>query len=217
MSQAQLTLPAVIVQKGSLSHAELVERGCKWALAAGKCVFAVPEFKTIYSTQIPDVYGFRRNMETLEIECKASRSDFLADKRKKSRKSGHRMAHHRYYLCEKNVINPDDLTGTDWGLLWVKSKTACSVIVTPVTEACERKDLKELLGQEVVEGVEASGMDIAVNLLRRVQWRGLVDQIIRNHEFEGGRNLPFSKKYVHEEIFGGSGWPNFGPKYIGSI
>jgi hypothetical protein len=62
------------------THKELVEIAYKWILKNGSVGVAVKELYSLAS-EIPDVIGFG-GWESVVIECKASRSDFLADKKK---------------------------------------------------------------------------------------------------------------------------------------
>jgi hypothetical protein len=77
----------------------------------------------------PDVIGFKHGGESLLIECKASRSDYLAEKKKpihrrlpprfaalENRSSSNGMGSRRYYLTPENLITADELP-QGWGLL----------------------------------------------------------------------------------------------------
>ena len=53
------------------------------------------------------------------VECKLTRSDFLADAKKSFRKNPRTgMGRRRYYLCPPDIIEVKDLPPR-WGLLWV--------------------------------------------------------------------------------------------------
>ena len=111
-----------------LSHNELVERAVKWLYSQG-CGFAVGERVCTVSTgEIPDAIGFRSNCSIL-VECKTSRADFKADRKKKFRfdepKLG--MGNFRFYLCEKDVISPLEIP-SGWGLLYIQGKQIIKVI-----------------------------------------------------------------------------------------
>lgn len=61
------------------------------------------------SGEIVDALGFKSQISTL-VECKASRADFLVDKNKHFRKESHKgVGQQRYYLCEPDIIKPEDL------------------------------------------------------------------------------------------------------------
>lgn len=110
-----------------MNHNELVERAVKWLYSHG-CGFAVGE-KVCYTTsgEIPDAMGFKGNQSIL-IECKTSRADFLVDKKKEFRrnpKTG--MGNLRLFLCEEGIIKPEDLP-EKWGLLYVQGKRVKKVV-----------------------------------------------------------------------------------------
>lgn len=114
----------------SSAHAELVEAAKKWLIGTAGCAFAVGEV-VAWTGEIPDAIGFKSNV-SIVVECKASRSDFLADKKKTFRQKPERgMGDHRYFLCPPDVIKPEDeLCG--WGLLYYKNGRVRR-IVCPVT------------------------------------------------------------------------------------
>ena len=66
--------------------------------------------------ETPDVIGFRDGKSTM-IECKVSRGDFIADKKKVCRHyESIALGDWRYYCAPKGLIAPDEVP-TDWGLL----------------------------------------------------------------------------------------------------
>lgn len=105
-----------------LSHAELCERGRRWTGREGRCPIVLVELST-FIAEIPDVLAFRDSgRDSLLIECKKSRSDFLRDRHKKSRQPGRdTLGSYRYYMCEPGVIEVSDLP-EKWGLLWVHGR-----------------------------------------------------------------------------------------------
>ncbi len=109
-------------------HRYLVERTRRWLSTQG-CKIVLTEF-VANSTEIPDAIGWH-SCGSLLIECKTSRSDFLAD-----RKKPHRMADrdgigttglgdYRYFMCYPGVIRTKDLP-PGWGLLYVH-KRGCTI------------------------------------------------------------------------------------------
>ncbi len=65
-----------------------------------------------------DGIGWGANGVSTIVECKASRADFLTDKKKWFRKEAHRgMAGHRYYLANKGVIKDYTELPDCWGLI----------------------------------------------------------------------------------------------------
>lgn len=101
-----------------MKHSELVDIAEKWVLK--RCGFAFKELTT-FAGETPDVIGFRSG-DTILIECKVSRADFLQDKKKHFRrrpKSG--VGSFRFYMCPKGLIIPEELP-EQWGLIYVNDK-----------------------------------------------------------------------------------------------
>jgi len=100
-----------------MTHADLVERAARWLKAKG-CSLVFPEMVTLQS-ETPDAIGWRDSGATSYlVECKASRSDFHADKNKSFRRGDvPALGRYRYYLCPPGIIRPEDLPAR-WGLLY---------------------------------------------------------------------------------------------------
>jgi hypothetical protein len=115
-------------------HADLVQTALKWLVGSCGCAFAVSELVS-YAGEIPDAIGFKSDRSII-VECKTSRSDFLADKDKPFRREPEKgLGDHRYFLCPEGIIKPDDeLNG--WGLLYLKNGKIRR-IVCPVTTKIE--------------------------------------------------------------------------------
>lgn len=95
-----------------VSHSGLVDLAATWLRKS--CSVIMTELSTI--GEEPDVIGWQGNRSTL-IECKVSRSDFLADRRKNFRlcpESG--IGRQRYFIAPKGLISPEELPD-GWGLL----------------------------------------------------------------------------------------------------
>lgn len=99
------------------THAQLVEIAYKWLVKNGGVGFAFKELKSI-SSEIPDVIGFN-SWQSILIECKASRADFLKDKKKKHRVNDAKgMGNWRFICCVKGLIKVSELP-EKWGLIYV--------------------------------------------------------------------------------------------------
>lgn len=100
------------------SHDELTKIAEKWLLS--RCGFAFRELTT-FAQETPDAIGFRMD-GTILIECKTSRADFHADKKKSFRVNPWQgVGLFRFFLCPKDIIKPGDLP-EKWGLLYVNEK-----------------------------------------------------------------------------------------------
>ncbi len=100
-----------------MTHGECVEAATKWLWSRNDIV--LPEF-FCFNSELPDAIGFKMQHSTV-VECKISRSDFLADKKKPCRNLEHPevgMGNLRYYCCPKGMIQPEELPER-WGLLYV--------------------------------------------------------------------------------------------------
>lgn len=108
----------------ALTHSELCEYGRRWLTNAARCPIVLVEFVTPLG-EIPDNIGFRNEgRDSLVIECKVSRSDFLADKKKPHRQPARAhtaLGSYRWYMSEPGVIEVDDLP-PGWGLLHVVAR-----------------------------------------------------------------------------------------------
>lgn len=113
-----------------MKHADLVKIAEKWLIGTRKCSFAFTELACIGTSEIPDAIGFRDGHSIL-VECKVSRSDFLADKKKIFRRNPWMgVGTYRMMLCPEGIIQPDDLP-KKWGLVWVNSKGKARQVVGP--------------------------------------------------------------------------------------
>lgn len=101
-----------------MTHAELVALGVRWLRDRQRCLAVISENVTAWSTgECPDGFGINGRRETVLVECKASRADFLADRRKKFRAlPGLGVGVKRYFLAERHVVGDLDLPER-WGLL----------------------------------------------------------------------------------------------------
>lgn len=104
-----------------ITHADLVIRAEKWLRAANFKV-AFREFHARTSTgEKPDAIGWGHGVSVM-IECKATRTDFLADKRKPFRRDPSKgMGDFRIYLCPTGLIRPYEIP-EGWGLLYASAK-----------------------------------------------------------------------------------------------
>src|SRR5260370_22650244 len=98
-----------------MQHSTLVAMGVRWL--SRQCSVVLYEFAT-RTDENPDVIGWAHGSDSVLIECKLTRSDFLRDAMKAVRKNPRAgMGRRRYYLCPLDVIQWKDLP-PKWGLLW---------------------------------------------------------------------------------------------------
>ena len=130
------------------THQGLVECAAKWLSGSKRCPVVVKE-QYSNCAEFPDAMGFLMNggkTRSISVECKASRSDFLND-----RKKNHRFhldftakGDFRYYLVAENVAVDLAEIPAGWGLLRMKGER-----VRVVREAEHQERTAESMREEV--------------------------------------------------------------------
>lgn len=104
-----------------ISHRELVDRAFLYLHTIG-CSIRFKE-RIASTRENPDVIGFGGRNSSILIECKASKADFLADKKKWFRKRPEQgMGYERYFMAPVGMLKPSEIP-KGWGLLEVYEKT----------------------------------------------------------------------------------------------
>lgn len=106
-----------------MTHAELVTRAARWLSNTVGCAVVLTEHGS-YCGETPDAIGWKSHTSYL-VECKASVSDFYADRSKPFRRDFERGAgDFRFYLTPPALLEglkiPDG-----WGLYEVRGKRVC--------------------------------------------------------------------------------------------
>lgn len=102
-------------------HHELVDRAFLYLHTIG-CSVRFRE-RVVSTRENPDAIGFGGSHFSVLIECKASRADFLADKKKWFRqKPEDGMGYKRYFMAPIGMLKPGEIP-KGWGLLEVYEKT----------------------------------------------------------------------------------------------
>ena len=105
-----------------MTHAELVERAVKWLRNSFHCRVVLSELVALTrSGETPDAIGWVFNRAIL-VECKRTRSDFYAD-RKKMARLPHMPAlgAWRFYLTPPDILRTSQIP-MGWGLYEVQGK-----------------------------------------------------------------------------------------------
>lgn len=115
-----------------ITHQELVDIAHKWVLKKTSCGVAFKELRTCASNgETPDVIGFGAWCHSVLVECKASKSDFLADKKKSFRKDPSLgMGTQRFYCCPAGMISKEEIP-EGWGLVYVNDKMKPECVYSP--------------------------------------------------------------------------------------
>lgn len=96
-----------------LTHRQLVGLAHRYLHSLGyPCILTEPG----YRKELPDAIGFKDD-DSLLIECKASRADFLKDKKKEFRAEGKGVGMYRLYLTNAGIVFPWDVP-PKWQLAW---------------------------------------------------------------------------------------------------
>jgi hypothetical protein len=102
-----------------MTHAQLVEKSVRW-LRSYRCGLVLSE-QACVSGEMPDAIGWKRACHSVLVECKVTRSDFLADRAKPFRaKPGKGVGCERFYLAPSGLIRCEELPA-GWGLLELRS------------------------------------------------------------------------------------------------
>ena len=101
-----------------MTHDQLIQAGINWFKNDLKSRVVLSEAKG-FGGEIPDVIAWKSGFSFL-IECKTSRADFLADKKKICRMH-QGVGHYRLFLCPTGMIKPEELP-CGWGLLYFDGK-----------------------------------------------------------------------------------------------
>jgi hypothetical protein len=98
-----------------MTHAQLVQKAVLWLRAHG-CGVVLSE-QGCASGEMPDAIGWKPACHSILIECKLSRSDFLADREKPFRmRADWGVGCERFYLTPRRLLHPEELPA-GWGLL----------------------------------------------------------------------------------------------------
>jgi hypothetical protein len=133
-SRQLLPLPAIwrynlVVAKTSLEskHAHLVARAADWLRCRYGCGIVLSE-QYCSSGEIPDVIGWKASCQSVLIECKVARGDFLADANKPFRLyPGEGLGSKRLYMTPAGMIAPEELP-KHWGLLECRGREVQLVV-----------------------------------------------------------------------------------------
>lgn len=152
-----------------MTHGELVLKAEKWLKSQGCGVVFRDGFKAATGNgEIPDAIGWRDGLSIL-VECKTSRSDFMADKGKKFRRTPEKgMGDWRFFLCLPDIITVADLH-PGWGLLYAYPKQIKKIHGVPGN--CGWWNGKPFEGNKRVE------TQMLYSALRRMVVRGHFDTI----------------------------------------
>jgi len=138
-------------------HAQLVARAVDWLRHKYGCGIVLSE-QYCSGGEVPDVIGWKGSCQSVLVECKASRSDFLADANKPFRlRPEDGLGSKRFYMAPTGIIARGELP-RHWGLLECKGRDV-AITVKP-----GRQDLRTTAGL-------MKEMNLLLASLRRVEVR----------------------------------------------
>lgn len=108
-------------QPVQVKHAQLVARAAHWLRCRYGCGIVLSE-QYCATGEVPDVIGWKASCQSVLVECKVSRSDFLADAQKPFRLHPEEgLGSKRFYMAPAGMIAPEELP-KHWGLLECKGR-----------------------------------------------------------------------------------------------
>lgn len=119
----------------NVSHDRLVDKAANFLKYQKNCRVVLKEhYAATFCGETPDVIGWK-NCNSYLIECKTSRADYFADKKKKFRKfadnSGYfhkyGMGKFRYYFVPEGLVSPEEVPG-NWGLVYLDGRSYKEII-----------------------------------------------------------------------------------------
>ena len=161
------------LQAMNYTHSDLVNIAHRWALGPGGAAVAFKELVT-QSWETPDVVGFGGTVSSLMIECKVSRADFLADRKKPFRMEPRLgVGTHRLYCAPEGLLRVEELP-EKWALLSVGPNKKCTLAYARNLEWPQAKYLCSVYAQESSLNTERT---IMLSALRRLQQVGAIEQL----------------------------------------
>ena len=108
-------------------HAQLVRRAADWLRQrCGRGIVLSEQY--CVTGEVPDVIGWKARCQSVLVECKVSRSDFLADASKPFRlRPEQGLGSQRLYMAPSGMIAPEELP-KHWGLLECKGREVHLVV-----------------------------------------------------------------------------------------
>lgn len=141
----------------SRKHAQLVDAAVDWLRRKYRCGIVLSE-QYCATGEVPDAIGWKNMCRSVVVECKISRTDFLADANKPFRTAPDEgLGCERFYLAPPRMISPSELPRY-WGLLEYAGRNV------EVKVKAARKNLRTETGM-------MKEMNLLLASLRRVEVR----------------------------------------------
>jgi hypothetical protein len=164
------------VNDARTTHATLVARATKWLRNTVGCDPVFAEFVTSIS-EIPDAIGWKYGCLSVLVECKASRSDFLADRKKFSRRApDYGIGDRRYYMTPPGLVTAEEVPD-GWGLLYAAPRCVEVVRFSCVQGEVRRYKNEWWFGASPFKSNKHQEMKMLVSALRRCGLRWDISEI----------------------------------------
>ncbi len=154
-----------------MTHRDLVEAAYRWVLNTTSCGVAFKELRTANcAVEEPDVIGLGGGGFSVLVECKVSRSDFFADRKKPPRQFPEMgMGTRRFYCTPADLVAPAELP-EGWGLVYVLQNGRARLKHSPYKGeyGSRHEGFKKNLKAE---------HELMYSALRRLHIRGRIDEI----------------------------------------
>lgn len=142
-----------------MTHDQLIIEAARWLRYTKRCQVIATDIVTGCS-ETPDAIGWRGTVTHL-IECKATRSDFLADRKKPFRRDPRRgLGLYRYFMVAPDVVRGSDPWPAGWGLIEIRNgRPVLAIAPVAVTERNTTGETTILLsllrriGQDAPKGI----------------------------------------------------------------
>ncbi len=159
-----------------ISHAALVARAEKWLRTTVGCNPVFSEFVTSIS-EIPDAIGWKFGCLSILVECKATRSDFLADRKKFSRRApDYGIGDRRYYMTPPGLVAAEEVPD-GWGLLYATPRCVEVVRFSCVNGEARKYKNEWWFGPAPFKSNKHHEMKMLVSALRRCGLRWDLSEI----------------------------------------
>lgn len=155
-----------------MTHDDLCLRAEKWLRNHIGCgvTFSDRFQAATHNGEQPDAIGWRDGLSFL-IECKISRSDFLADRKKRFRVEPELgMGDWRFYMCPPGMIKPDELPA-GWGLLYCHPRK--------IEKAHGVPGNTQYWAARPFQGNKVPELQLMYSALRRLKIRGHFEEIYK--------------------------------------
>lgn len=168
-----------------MTHADLVRIAARWLKKTVRCGVVLAEPPSM-DGESPDAIGWRSGYSAL-VECKVSRSDFLADLRKPHRVRDSRLAIRCYYLTPVGLLRPEEVPHP-WGLLEAAGR--CVRVVREVPERFKGDWLDERSADDVRREVRLLWAELRRYHAQGITYKTMTGKVAQSHLLELAEAIP---------------------------